>query len=477
MTDQTTEKHTGELGWSVEDEGRSTTDNPEIQMEPNASLWINPSAPKDCNLGTLNVIDSVINQEKNDIFQHTKHGNTAHLVDELSSVCRKAAVPDNIREVILNIAERYATMWEQENQEFRRQAKQSSQQLSDAEKRLQYLDSERKRTMSNMRELQVHAFQHFESPHWKPDCDDDIRYKLNLLDKSARTWAKQNSVADMQARQEQKSLNHQDLKDAVKPFAMTELIIDRLTKTGDKGWVLVQAFLMHRLYSDIFNVPFFGIDGEVLNSAHSCAEHGGTSGPTTRGSGESRANFMRHIYNDFMDCDFDEAVAWRANTLRQFQPQPRKGNQKDAAKMRKSTLNARERSADILSHEYLNSGILALLETPDYSSAKDSLKKLILQAAELSFSLWTQKIHLEVKTMADQLILGVFHHKNPWLETHRFHSIDLEDNLTQLDNMPIMVLTHPALVRYGDGYGEKSETPTVLKKAVCWIHDSSKSRQ
>jgi hypothetical protein len=137
--------------------------------------------------------------------------------------------------------------------------------------------------------------------------------------------------------------------------------------------------------------------------------------------------------------------------------------------MQAKTAEWREKAAENICSQYLNSGIRTLLKDPDHPEVKHTLKKLVIEAASRAYSLWTQKIYLVTKSINDQEVGEVFQHKNPLLEGHRFHSGILDGNPARLDGIPILVITHPALVQHGNEYGREFGTRTVLKKAVCWM--------
>ena len=138
--------------------------------------------------------------------------------------------------------------------------------------------------------------------------------------------------------------------------------------------------------------------------------------------------------------------------------------------MRDGTARARQLAIQALCTRYLESGICALLNNSiDTSDRHAGLMKIITRAANLSFSLWTQKIYLQPKTLDDDDVGDMFFHLNPLMQRHQFHSEQLEDNEAALDGKPILVIVHPALVQHGDEYGKDFGVRTVLKQAVCWM--------
>ena len=136
--------------------------------------------------------------------------------------------------------------------------------------------------------------------------------------------------------------------------------------------------------------------------------------------------------------------------------------------MCKETLNNREESAQLLTSIYLSSGIRSLLRSSNQESVKENLLSIILRAADLSYSLWTQKIDLSIQSL-NHIGEVLFTHSHLLMDAHQLHSKHLDENPAHLDGMPILLVTHPALIRLGGEEGDDTDRMTVLKKAVCWV--------
>ena len=139
---------------------------------------------------------------------------------------------------------------------------------------------------------------------------------------------------------------------------------------------------------------------------------------------------------------------------------------------RRATEDARIEAARNLCRRYLKSGVSALLrKIPPESNQlmENSLHACVLKAAKISYSLWVQKKDLACTQMAE--LPEEFRHDHPLLEAHQLHSKYLDENPARLDGMPILVVTHPAVIRYGTGDGLDHNLRVVLKKAICWMGD------
>lgn len=123
----------------------------------------------------------------------------------------------------------------------------------------------------------------------------------------------------------------------------------------------------------------------------------------------------------------------------------------------------------------LKSGIRALIKDPEQENVRSSLKALILKAADLAYSLWTQKIDLVVKYIHSPEIGTVFSRENDMVEPHQLQNKYLDDDPCYWDGSRIAIVTHPALVRHGDEDGTDFGVRTTLKKATCWMVTEAQS--
>ncbi|KAJ4369699.1 hypothetical protein N0V83_005462 [Neocucurbitaria cava] len=335
------------------------------------------------------------------------------------------------------------------------------------------LETEREQMESDFRKLQKHVFQRFESPDWIPASNADIRRKLSQLDSDVKAWSKANSIAHLHVLNPMEHpLIYKKLGNALHGFAMLGEDMNLLSVPDDKAWVLVQAYIMHNIYFDVFDHPFFGVSIQQtkLAEANEITEEEQES--LLKKSDVISWKFgltLQLLYHKLRTCNIQEAIAWRVQTLRQLYPPTQESDPqldvKDA--LCRETLKNREQAVQSLTSSYLSSGIRALLMHPHQESVKDSLASIILRAADLSYSLWTQKIDLLPQGLKH--MNEVFTHSHSLMDAHQLHSKHLDENPAHLDGLPILLITHPALVRLGDEEGQDINRRTVLKKAVCWM--------
>lgn len=124
---------------------------------------------------------------------------------------------------------------------------------------------------------------------------------------------------------------------------------------------------------------------------------------------------------------------------------------------------------DRLVESCLNSGIRALIKNPEQENVRSSLKAVVSKAADLAYSLWTQKIDLAVKYIHSPEVGTLYSHDNDMVEPHQLQNKYLDDDPCFWDGSRIAIVTHPALVRHGDEDATDFGVRTTLKKATCWM--------
>ncbi|KAH7348192.1 hypothetical protein BKA66DRAFT_477295 [Pyrenochaeta sp. MPI-SDFR-AT-0127] len=376
-------------------------------------------------------------------------------------------------------AERYTGNWISEKRNLQKEIDAYKHHLKNAQAHIQHLEgvndeieTEREQLESDLRRLQKHAFQRFESPDWKPASNAEIRRKLNQLDSEVKAWSKANCMAHFyMLTPTEHPIIYKEVGTALQDFAKLDDEMNLIGVPDDKAWVLLQAFIMHNLYFDIFDHPFFGISSQRVKRADASAneENPGAQSKRSEAPTWDFGLSLQVLYHKFRACNAQEAVAWRVQTLRQLHPVVHDSDPRKAEKTAicRETVKHREEAVISLASGYLNSGIRALLLSPDKQEMKDSLAAIVLKAADLSFSLWTQKIDLLPQSLK-HMDEG-FAHNHPLMDAHQLHSKHLDDDPANLDCLPILLITHPALVRFGDEEARDFSVRTVLKKAVCWM--------
>jgi hypothetical protein len=95
------------------------------------------------------------------------------------------------------------------------------------------------------------------------------------------------------------------------------------------------------------------------------------------------------------------------------------------------------------------------------------LESIMMQASELSYSLWVQKKNLGIKRMSD--MNETFMSSDVTMEAHQLHNKLLEASPAALDGKPILIFAHPAVLSYGSTDSSDFSVKSVLKPATCWM--------
>jgi hypothetical protein len=134
-------------------------------------------------------------------------------------------------------------------------------QIADLQSECTRLEHEREQMENDVRNLQQQVFRRLDAADWKPFSNADIRRKLDQLDSSVKKWAKSNTGTHLHAWKAAELPNASvRIKNNLQPFARLDYTYDFQCVPDDKGWLLVQAYLMHNIYSDVFDQPFFGVN-------------------------------------------------------------------------------------------------------------------------------------------------------------------------------------------------------------------------
>jgi len=371
------------------------------------------------------------------------------------------------------------------------------------------------RQVETVRRVQENAFRYFGSAEWMPESNEDIRQKLKTLDNDIKKWSKDYAISSLRSIPLD-SAERKTLIDCLTCFVKLEkdeiVVKDETLKryeipkevSDDRAWMLLHGYIMQKLYTDVFERPFFAFGERYLQIR--------TSGhPRGHGHSSITQDLIQKLYNEFTLNDYRESFAWRVQTLRLLNPPLRDDEQDSKSSIhmaRCATEEALVNAARNLCRRYLrsswksgvnpslqkitpelNHGVDPIKTTPElnycanpllkvvpeltskFHEVMDTLHPIILRAAKISFSLWVQKNDLECKYRDG--LPAKFSYDHPLLEAHPLHSSYLDEDPARLDGMPILVVAHPALIRYGTGDGLDYNVSVVLKRAVCWMGDPS----
>jgi hypothetical protein len=99
---------------------------------------------------------------------------------------------------------------------------------------------------------------------------------------------------------------------------------------------------------------------------------------------------------------------------------------------------------------------------------RGDLDEILQFASDLSFRLWTQRSSLKIEE-GRELLNKPFQRNSSTLAAHGFHSVELNDDESCLDEKPILLICHPPVIMCGDSEGMDYTRRRVLKKAVVWM--------
>ena len=102
------------------------------------------------------------------------------------------------------------------------------------------------------------------------------------------------------------------------------------------------------------------------------------------------------------------------------------------------------------------------------------LAGIATRAARLSYRLWTQKTRLAILGLEDLGLGGddevkTFGDGAELLHYHAYHNVEHSRDNGCLDGKPIVMITHPAVIAYGDSSGDNYAEYKVWKKAEAWM--------
>ncbi|KAI9866989.1 MAG: hypothetical protein M1813_000387 [Trichoglossum hirsutum] len=318
----------------------------------------------------------------------------------------------------------------------------------------------------DVRKAQETAFQLIEQAQWMPDADRDVTRKLNNLHSSMTSWCKNHAYktamnledlpADDQARVNRILSQVSQQVGETNPIKLNDLGL------GSKGpGTLLLATLAHAVYGTIFSNPFF------LETSRSSPEE------RQPGDNQEASTVLYRIYMDICKSDKKGANIWRSQTLRLLDPQvgmtgPSQEGRKDARDRRAAAMG--RFSADFIHGDARVFLDLGGAEPP--SELRDQLTDIATRAAELSYRLWTQRSQLSslgIKELPKEGGAVRFSSNSDYLEHHPLHNLELHDDESCLDEKPVALVTHPAVVAYGNAEGSDYSTGKVWKKAVVWM--------
>ena len=125
------------------------------------------------------------------------------------------------------------------------------------------------------------------------------------------------------------------------------------------------------------------------------------------------------------------------------------------------------------SESFITGNAKVLLD-PESRRLEDRMNHLVeiaLRAAETSYRLWTRRTRLaclHIEGLGAESALK-FSSQSSLLEYHELHNVLMAQDGRALDGKTVAIVTHPAVLAYGDPEGSDYSKRTVWKKAVVWM--------
>lgn len=126
-------------------------------------------------------------------------------------------------------------------------------------------------------------------------------------------------------------------------------------------------------------------------------------------------------------------------------------------------------ACDKLIAGFLTPSTRRLIGKEDQKGMRSDLGSIFYEAGELSYYIWTQKVHINIVRLENLPLQLVFDHRSLYIEAHSSHRATLDEDETSLDGREILQMLHPAIVVFGNSDGADYDKMSVWKKAVVWM--------
>ncbi|ORY07256.1 hypothetical protein BCR34DRAFT_590331 [Clohesyomyces aquaticus] len=313
---------------------------------------------------------------------------------------------------------------------------------------------------SDIRKAQESAFKIMMEPaNWMPKADSEVRRMLDKIGDELWSWTKACVVKDF----DQRSMS---LHNSLACLTQLENGNYDFSIEDPRHWtklpaLICKATLTWLLYTQIFENPFFWQVG-IAN-----------------GTGDGIARPENDLYDIYMDTVKDDEKGgneWRCQMLRTFDPSIATEDLTDIDSKPSKPEKYRRAAITLLIEDFLSRGTGSFIDSDAVSddSRIKELDDILRRAARLSYRLWTQKTRIIILGIS-QLGLdngdGVSRFSNgaELVQHHAYHNVELARDDRCLNGKPIAIMTHPAVIVYGDSSGENYSSYKVWKKAETWM--------
>ncbi|KAL4876441.1 hypothetical protein BJY04DRAFT_199972 [Aspergillus karnatakaensis] len=336
----------------------------------------------------------------------------------------------------------------------------SDNKATDLRELLSESERERSRLQGELREVQNAALRSLEKNQRAPLEDREVRQRMSKLEDRLKAWVRRYTVEDIATLE---TLSNEDTLGSMMTRVIIELdgyclqedwseLESRLPTLRKKlPFILSQAFLAKHILGRIFSCPFFFFPQEP-SEPHS----------------PSRSQ-LENLYENLQHIDPRGSHLWRSDLLFMLGKwEPGLSNQSES-RIKLSFHELASRLAKLALHSPLQALLKPLSESKVLNRTTE-LQRITLDACELAFSLWTQRVFITCINFESE-DLPVIQRLSPridYMTAHRLHHFDDDVDWKALN---AVILTHPIIVAWGDENAENYDQYKVWSKAVVCVEE------
>lgn len=330
-----------------------------------------------------------------------------------------------------------------------------------------------------VRSMQSAQMESADATRWPPQPASTIEHKLKVLLSHVRQWANRHAKLPFEELSDNRTFQNTvnglvDRGCLQDPARLLKCLMNSkvMQNPGKASSLILTAAVTFDITHKIIGDPFFAFSGrpeEDTLSAHYGQVLTGLlkelKSSKSWQSSESLFPWLTIIGNE-KSC---EAV--RCQILRLLQPAT--NNQSESAGYIRYVTERSQKSAVSALAATIMEEFMGEQSEDERIAARMGLESIMLEAAELSSSLWTRMARIETANLpalsAIEESALVYRSSSESLEPHSIHGMDLEADPESLDGCDVVLLCSPAVFRAGSSDGEDYHKRSLLKKAVVWL--------
>ncbi|TIA64645.1 hypothetical protein D6C77_01244 [Aureobasidium pullulans] len=329
----------------------------------------------------------------------------------------------------------------------------SSQEIIELTRVNQVNEKEIQALKSTVRKLQEGATEHNEPTKWMPEPVADIVMKLEQNLKRIEQWSRKHATDSVLNKGLVKTL-------LTSENPMSTLLIDRsMAETASSGaahdidtWLFVSMAMSAVALHCIIGDPFFAFHGDENDTSMFSFIN---------------AVGIAYVIQEIGFGDKEGSNAWRCQLFRLIEASTthETGNLKYQAAKTGCEVSARlAKHCTLDMVDFLNPSTEAVAE----------LANIFQAYADMAWSLWAQKWHIDVLRPAAlnsklQTQRLEYQSESPYMDAHSLHFHVLENDEKALDGKEVLQVISPAVVVTGTADGNDYARETVWAKAVVWM--------